>query len=48
MKLEDYKSGELVLELFHRADVETMFVEPCESVNLNIDGAAMIIIDRNY
>ena len=50
MKLEEYKSGELITELLQRKDVELKFVEPHESINLNvecIDDSAIILIYRN-
>lgn len=48
MKLEDYKSGELVLELLHRTDIEAKFIESNENITLNVEGPAMILIDKNY
>ena len=47
MKLEEYKSSELALELLHRKDVKSMFVESDEVITLTVDGsegAAMILI----
>lgn len=47
MKLEEYKSSELALELLHRKDVKSMFVESDEVITLTVDGsegAAMVLI----
>ena len=47
MKLEDYESGELITELLQRKDVELTFVEPHESININvdcIDNSAIILV----
>ncbi len=50
MKLEDYKSGELITELLQRKDVELTFIEPHESIELSVDcvdDSAIILVYRN-
>ena len=50
MRLEEYKSGELITELLQRKDVELKFVEPYENINLNVKclgDSAIVLIYRN-
>lgn len=44
MTLSDYSTRQLVEELEKREGVESMFIEPCESKDVHVEGFATVLI----
>lgn len=47
MDLNKISTYELVGELMKRTEIETIIIDPYNTINLTIEGAAIIMIDKN-